>query len=111
MHAARGLLGKDADGSSDPYVELKFNGARRRTSVRRKTLEPVWNESFSFAPAASVDLSLELWDEVRVPAADAVPSTMSFAAIKLMARIRMAYIVMASVVMAFLTVPIQLWAT
>jgi hypothetical protein len=60
---ARGLLGKDADGLSDPYVEVKFNNVREVTRVAHKTLHPEWHQSFDFQLVGSQDLTLEVWDE------------------------------------------------
>ncbi len=46
---ARGLLGKDMLGSSDPYCTFYLTTnplARYNTSYKPKTLDPVWNEDF-----------------------------------------------------------------
>ncbi|KAJ1461674.1 hypothetical protein M885DRAFT_506738 [Pelagophyceae sp. CCMP2097] len=38
-----------AGGSTDPFVEVTVDGERHKTSVKRKTLEPIWNEVLEFA--------------------------------------------------------------
>ncbi|KAG7300255.1 hypothetical protein JYU34_015825 [Plutella xylostella] len=75
---ARNLPKMDVTGLADPYVKmyLLYNGqriAKKKTHVKKRTLNPVFNESFVFevpaAPNASLDhVSLELlvldWDRV-----------------------------------------------
>nr|CAD1830756.1 unnamed protein product [Ananas comosus var. bracteatus] len=49
-------------GSSNPHVELEFNGQKFRTTVKEKELNPVWNERFFFNisdPSSIPNLSLE----------------------------------------------------
>jgi hypothetical protein len=45
---ARGLLAADRGGKSDPYVLLTLGGRKERTKVAPRTLEPVWEETFTF---------------------------------------------------------------
>lgn len=45
---ARDLLAKDMNGLSDPYTILQIEGQRIQTKTIEKTLNPVWNESFTF---------------------------------------------------------------
>ncbi|KAJ2949616.1 hypothetical protein O0L34_g15538 [Tuta absoluta] len=75
---ARNLPKMDVTGLADPYVKmyLLYNGqriAKKKTHVKKRTLNPVFNESFVFevpaAPTATLDhVSLELlvldWDRV-----------------------------------------------
>ncbi|ODV63584.1 Tcb3p ASCRUDRAFT_29922, partial [Ascoidea rubescens DSM 1968] len=43
------LLSADRNGKSDPYAVLKFNGIKvYKTEVKKKTLDPVWNEEIHF---------------------------------------------------------------
>lgn len=77
---ARNLPRMDVTGLADPYVKiyLLFNGqriAKKKTHVKKRTLSPVFNESFAFdiplvegSNASLDDVSLELmlldWDRV-----------------------------------------------
>jgi len=45
---ARDLLPLDMDGTSDPYVILQIEDQRIETNFKKSTLNPVWNESFTF---------------------------------------------------------------
>eukprot|EP00004_Rigifila_ramosa_P005707 TRINITY_DN16378_c0_g1_i1.p1 TRINITY_DN16378_c0_g1~~TRINITY_DN16378_c0_g1_i1.p1 ORF type:complete len:1467 (-),score=375.36 TRINITY_DN16378_c0_g1_i1:84-3968(-) len=47
VHVYQGanLLATDDDGSADPYIVVKFNGNKLKSSVKNKTLFPVWYES------------------------------------------------------------------
>ncbi|KAK8639715.1 hypothetical protein V6N13_138085 [Hibiscus sabdariffa] len=51
------LLAKDGQGSSNPFVELEFDGQRFRTTTKEKDLNPVWNENFYFNVSDSNKLS------------------------------------------------------
>ena len=46
---ARQLVAADHNGLSDPFVKLSFGGQRRSSSIKKRTLEPEWNERFVFA--------------------------------------------------------------
>lgn len=46
----------DSNGLSDPYLRLIVAGKTFKTSVRHKTLEPVWNEEFVWADVAMDDV-------------------------------------------------------
>jgi len=41
---ARGLPANDADGKSDPYIEVCSASERQKTATKKNTLDPVWNE-------------------------------------------------------------------
>lgn len=45
---ARDLKPMDVDGTSDPYVKFEIEGQRIESKYITSTLNPVWNESFSF---------------------------------------------------------------
>lgn len=66
-----GLAAKDANGYSDPYVKCYLKPdlnkkSKRRTSVKRKTLNPEYNEEFVYDIAhsdlAKKSLELTVWD-------------------------------------------------
>ena len=38
----------DPIGTSDPYCILKLGGAERQTTIKYRTLNPAWNETFVF---------------------------------------------------------------
>lgn len=73
LHRAEGLKKADLFGKSDPYVKVKVNpftvgrGQEHRTRTIRNTLDPEWQESFSFfltgRARSDGHLQLELWDE------------------------------------------------
>ncbi|XP_057964550.1 multiple C2 domain and transmembrane region protein 10 [Malania oleifera] len=46
--AAHNLMPKDGEGSSSPFVEVEFENQRRRTQVKYKDLNPIWNEKLVF---------------------------------------------------------------
>ena len=45
---ARELKPMDLDGTSDPYVILRCSGQKIESSYMKSTLQPVWNESYTF---------------------------------------------------------------
>ncbi|XP_020584291.1 C2 and GRAM domain-containing protein At1g03370-like [Phalaenopsis equestris] len=45
---ARGLPAMDLNGLSDPYVRLQLGKQRAKTKVVKKSLNPLWDEEFSF---------------------------------------------------------------
>ena len=43
------LVAADFNGFSDPYVKIMLNNVLyRKTQIRKKTLNPVWNETVTF---------------------------------------------------------------
>ncbi|XP_075884914.1 synaptotagmin VIII isoform X2 [Nelusetta ayraudi] len=78
---ARNLKSMDAGGSSDPYVKVqlaldKRKWKKKKTSVKKKTLNPYYNESFvfdvTFEQIQRVDLVVSLWDHDAVSRNDAM---------------------------------------
>lgn len=69
---AHKLLKKDLLGASDPYVKLSLTGeglSAKKTTVKKKTLNPEWNENFKLVvkdPQSQV-LRLQVfdWDKVH----------------------------------------------
>ena len=68
---AHKLLKKDLLGASDPYVKLSLTGESlpaKKTTVKKKTLNPEWNENFKLIvkePESQV-LRLQVYDWDKV---------------------------------------------
>ena len=58
----------DRMGSCDPYIELSCNQQSHQTTVRHKTLNPIWNQDFVILEVGHMSgvLSLELFDKNKV---------------------------------------------
>ncbi|KAJ3681488.1 hypothetical protein LUZ60_015977 [Juncus effusus] len=54
---ASDLLPKDGRGSSNPFVEIRFNDQVKRTQTKFNTVSPSWNETLIFDLPDSSDLS------------------------------------------------------
>ncbi|KAL6077133.1 Rho guanine nucleotide exchange factor (GEF) 17, variant 2 [Balamuthia mandrillaris] len=67
LHRANHLVAQDRNGYSDPYAKVKFKEYQLHSKVVKKSLDPEWNESFTFPFDLSEDvdstLFVELWDE------------------------------------------------
>jgi hypothetical protein len=75
---ARNLIAADRGGTSDPYVRIVVGdavGAAVKTTVKKKTLEPVWEESFSIRLESEQRrqmLQIECFDKDMVGADDSL---------------------------------------
>ena len=45
---ASGLIAMDSNGTSDPFCVMHVGDKKHKTSTKMRTLEPVWNETFTF---------------------------------------------------------------
>ncbi|KAG7233877.1 hypothetical protein INR49_006474 [Caranx melampygus] len=78
---AKNLKSMDIGGSSDPYVKVqlaldKRKWKKRKTSIKKKTLNPYYNESFtfdvSFEQIQKVNLVISVWDHDAMTRNDAM---------------------------------------
>ena len=57
----------DSNGKSDPFCIIRVDKKTHKTSTKMKTLDPVWNETFSFrskdVAAANGTVLFELFDK------------------------------------------------
>ena len=58
LHSASGLKAKDLNGKSDPYVIFQFMDVEVRSSVKEKTVTPLWEESIIISKHMSAALML-----------------------------------------------------
>ena len=65
---AKDLLAADKNGKSDPYVVVQSAGGKKaKTSVKKKTLEPEWDETLDLTvPDLAAPLSLTVMDYDKV---------------------------------------------
>ena len=49
VYMSRYLISGDSNGMSDPYCEITINGETRKTSVRKKCINGIWNEKLTFS--------------------------------------------------------------
>ncbi|XP_008778481.1 protein QUIRKY [Phoenix dactylifera] len=68
---ARGLLPKDGQGTSSPYVVVDFDGQRKRTRTVPRDLNPQWHERLEFvvvdpATMEAEELDVEVYNDKRL---------------------------------------------
>ena len=69
LQRAIDLVPMDDGGTSDPYVILKVGDKKKKSTVRPKTLNPIWNETFTFAVTSAMEseeVVMEVWDQVEL---------------------------------------------
>ncbi|ELT88133.1 hypothetical protein CAPTEDRAFT_221179 [Capitella teleta] len=61
---AKNLVAADSNGFSDPYCEVRINNERKfTTSIKKKTLNPVWDEFVTLQlPQPNETLEIVVWD-------------------------------------------------
>jgi len=50
------LVARDHSGTSDPYVVIRLNEHKFKTTVVKKNLNPVWNETFKIGATTETDV-------------------------------------------------------
>ena len=65
---ATGLLAGDKGGTSDPFVVVQSAGDKKaKTSVKKKTLDPEWEETLELSVLdAAAALTFVVWDHDKV---------------------------------------------
>jgi len=66
---ARNLDAKDSNGLSDPYAKIYFNLKKYTTKIKKKNLNPVWNEECEFVIPHSLEddtIAIEVYDWDRL---------------------------------------------
>lgn len=60
----KNLPSADPNGKSDPYLRLEYGGQKKKSKIVKKTLNPVFNEEFTFEVGKSSDYNLyvEVYD-------------------------------------------------
>ena len=71
---ATGLLAADRGGTSDPYVVVQSAGGKKaKTSVKKRTLDPEWDETLELSVYdVSAPLSFAVWDHDKVGTNDSL---------------------------------------
>eukprot|EP01129_Flabellula_baltica_P007914 TRINITY_DN310_c0_g1_i2.p1 TRINITY_DN310_c0_g1~~TRINITY_DN310_c0_g1_i2.p1 ORF type:complete len:1279 (-),score=344.19 TRINITY_DN310_c0_g1_i2:4-3840(-) len=60
---AKGLLGKNKNGSSNPYCSIDYNQQTQTTQVMGQTLSPFWNQDFQFDYETGESFHLNVFDK------------------------------------------------
>ncbi len=63
VHEAKKLIAADRGGTSDPYCQIKVEKQSFKTEIVKKSLNPVWNETFDFSARSTTKaLIFEVFD-------------------------------------------------
>eukprot|EP01114_Cavostelium_apophysatum_P014025 TRINITY_DN3525_c0_g2_i1.p1 TRINITY_DN3525_c0_g2~~TRINITY_DN3525_c0_g2_i1.p1 ORF type:complete len:407 (-),score=74.02 TRINITY_DN3525_c0_g2_i1:134-1237(-) len=69
--AARNLKSADTNGFSDPFLVFQVGTHKDKTTVKKKNLNPRWNENFTFEDVNPEDvLKIIVWDWDRISSHD-----------------------------------------
>lgn len=60
LFEARNLKAADWNGTSDPYVSVKYGNLKQRSKVIYKTLTPQWNQTLEFKESEARHLALHV---------------------------------------------------
>jgi Ca2+-dependent lipid-binding protein len=78
LQGAAGLKAADLNGKSDPYAVLSLCGKQQKSKVVSKTLNPHWDETFTFegtlGDLTSESLQVEIFDKDRITRDDSLGS-------------------------------------
>jgi Ca2+-dependent lipid-binding protein len=78
LQGAAGLKAADLNGKSDPYAVLSLGGKQHKSKVVSKTLNPHWDETFTFegtlGDLTSESLQVEIFDKDRITRDDSLGS-------------------------------------
>jgi len=78
LQGAAGLKAADLNGKSDPYAVLSLCGKQHKSTTVSKSLDPRWNETFTFegtlGDLTSESLQLEIFDKDRITRDDSLGS-------------------------------------
>lgn len=70
---ARNLPSSNFQGLSNPYIILKFEGQEFKSSLKSNSLDPVWNENFTFSPnSKSSIVEIEVWGKGNFMNSDSI---------------------------------------
>lgn len=70
---ARNLPSSNFQGLSDPFVVLSLEGQKLKSAYKSNTLDPVWNENFSFQPTKKNSiLNIEVWSKGNLYSSDSL---------------------------------------
>ena len=70
VYMSKGLVAAESSGTSDPYVEIKYEDQSHETSRKNNTMNGIWNEKLEF-PGIRMDLNdIATWPVFQVSVID-----------------------------------------